>query len=118
MAYQLTVRKLRDRIRRVNRRLDETHADPRNADRALWGALAAVTFASVTGQIEYVETDPETVLGDLLADLMHWCDAQKSNVLREQSIDFESALARARNHYREECADECADLHETDNSDT
>jgi len=106
MANQLTARKITNRIRCVNRRLAETRADPRNADRALWGALAVVTFARVTGQSEDVQTDPETVLGDLLADLMHWCDAQKTNGSLEESIDFESALERAHDHYNEECLDE------------
>jgi hypothetical protein len=90
----------------MNRRLNEARADPRNADRALWGALAVVSFAGVTGQSQDVQTDPETVLGDLLGDLMHWCDAQKTSGGLEESIDFESALERARNHYNEECADE------------
>ncbi|MGC2472757.1 MAG: hypothetical protein WA485_00365 [Candidatus Sulfotelmatobacter sp.] len=106
MANQPRIRKLIDRIRRANRRLIETHADPCNADRALWGALAVTSFASVTGQSEEVAVDPETVLGDLLAGLMHWCDAQKTNDSLEESIDFESALERARNHYKEECSDE------------
>ncbi len=106
MANQLTIRKIRNRIRRVNRRLHETDADPSNADRALWGTLAVVSFASVTGQSEDSQTDPETVLGDLLADLMHWCDAQKASGSLEESLDFESALKRARNHYKEERVEE------------
>jgi hypothetical protein len=106
MANQLGIRKLKDRIRKANRRLTKTHEDPCNADRALRGALAVTSFASVTGQSEDIAVDPETVLGDLLAGLMHWCGAQKTNDRIEEAIDFESALARARNHYREECADE------------
>jgi hypothetical protein len=102
MANQLRIRKLTDQIRRANRRLNQTHEDPRNADRALRGALAVASFASVTGQSEEVAVDPETVLGDLLAGLMHWCDVQKTNGSLEESIDFESALERARNHYKEE----------------
>jgi hypothetical protein len=104
-----TTREIRSRIRSVNRRLDKTHADPRNADRALWGELAVVTFASVTGMSADVQIDPETVLGDLLAGLMHWCDVQKTNACRIESIDFESALERARNHYNEEIVDERED---------
>ena len=106
MVNKLATRRVMDRVRGVNRRLSETRADPRNADRALWGELAVVTFANVTGQSRDVQTDPETVLGDLLADLMHWCDSQKTNVSLEESIDFESALGRARNHYNEECEEE------------
>jgi hypothetical protein len=103
MEDQLPIRKLTERIREKNRRLIEAHADPSNADRALWGSLAVAIFGSVTGQSGDVEVDPETVLGDLLAGLMHWCDVQKTNTSLEESISFESALKRARNHYREEC---------------
>jgi hypothetical protein len=106
MANQLEIRKLTSRIRRANRLLIESHADPRNADRALWGSLAVLSFASVTGQGADVEVDPETVLGDLLAGLMHWCDVQKTRARLEEPIEFESALKRARNHYGEECDDE------------
>ena len=106
MESQLTLRRIRDQIRNVNRRLDKAGTDPRNSDRSLWGALAVVSFAGATGQSEDVQTDPETVLGDLLADLMHWCDAQKSNRNLGGSIDFVSALERARDHYSEECLEE------------
>ena len=105
MADQLSIRRLTERILKKNRRLIETHADPNNADRALWGSLAVVAFASITGQSGDVEVDPETVLGDLLAGLMHWCDVQKTITSLEESISFESALERARNHYREESED-------------
>jgi len=111
MEDRPTTRKIRNRIRVVNRRLAKADADPRNADRALWGELAVVSFASVTGQRPDVYIDPETVLGDLLADLMHWCDIQKTSDSRIESIDFESALKRARNHYDEECVDEREQLH-------
>jgi hypothetical protein len=90
------------KVRRANRRLNQAHEDPCNADRALRGAFALACFASVTGQREEVAVDPETVLGDLLADLMHWCDVQKTKGSIEESIDFESALERARNHHKEE----------------
>jgi hypothetical protein len=110
MEHHPTTREIRNRIRSVNRRLDKTHADPRNADRALWGALAVVSFASVTGLSADVQIDPETVLGDLLAALMYWCDVQKTDICRIESIDFESALERARNHYTEETAYEREEL--------
>jgi hypothetical protein len=111
MEDRATTREIRNRIRSVNRRLDKTRADPRNADRALWGALAVVSFASVTGLSGDVQIDPETVLGDLLAGLMmHWCDVQKTNDCRIEPIDFESALKRARNHYNEDLVDEREDL--------
>lgn len=94
-----------EQIRKRNLRLIETHTDPSNADRALWGSLAILTFASVTGQSGDVGVDPETVLGDLLAGLMHWCDVQKASTRLVEPISFESALGRARNHYREEFED-------------
>ena len=68
------------------------------------GRIGGRRFAGVTGPSQ-VQTDPETVLSDLLGDHIHWCDAQKTNGGLEESIDFESALERARNHYNEECAD-------------
>jgi hypothetical protein len=102
MEDRPTIREIRNRIRSVNCRLYKTHADPRNADRALWASLAVASFASVTGMSADVQIDPETVLGDLLAGLMHWCDVQQTNARRTESLDFWSALERARNHYDEE----------------
>ena len=79
---------------------------PRNADRAQWAASAMTKFATVTGLREDLQADPETVLADLLADLMHWCDAQTADPYVEEAVDFKSALARARGHYQEELANE------------
>ena len=81
--------KIRNQIRSVNRRLAKDNAEPRNADRSLWSELAVVSFAGVTGLSEDLQIDPETVLCDLLADLMHWCDVQKTNHSEVESIDFE-----------------------------
>jgi hypothetical protein len=82
---------------------------PRNADRARWAAFAVAKFANATGMSEDLTADPETVLADLLADLMHWCDAQRtSRHLIKETVDFESALGRARDHYREEFANDGA----------
>src|SRR5271157_4021470 len=106
MEDRPTTLKVRNRVRNVNRRLAKNNADPRNADRALWGELTVGSFASLTGLSRDVQIDPETVLGDLLADLMHWCDVQKNSDRLIESLDFESALRRARDHYSEECADE------------
>jgi hypothetical protein len=106
MEDRSAISKIRNRIRNANRRLAKNNADPRNADRALWGALAVVSFASVTGLSGDVQIDPETVLCDLLADLMHWSDVQKTNDCLIESVDFESALERARDHYIAECAAE------------
>ncbi len=102
MEDRLTALRIRNRVRNVSRRLAKDDAGPRNADRALWGALAMVTFADVTGLSEDLQVDPETALGDLLADLMHWCDVHKANKGLTGWVDFESALRRARAHYGEE----------------
>jgi hypothetical protein len=61
-----------------------------------------VTFANVAGLSGDLKVDPETALGDLLADLMHWCDVHRTNNSVTGSVDFESALRRARDHHREE----------------
>ena len=106
MDYRHTILKIRSRIRSANLRLAKNSAAPRNTDRSLWGSLAVFSFASVTGLNGDVQTDPETVLADLLADLMHWCDVQKADKCLVESIDFESALRRARHHYSNERAEE------------
>lgn len=94
--------RIRARIRAVNHRLNETGADPSNADRALWGALAVAHFASTASRAEDTHADPETMLSDLLADLMHWCDLQRSSSRLEEGIRFDSALERAMDYYNEE----------------
>ena len=96
--------KIRDQVRKVNRRLAAAGAEPLNADRALWAALALSTFASVTGAQGDLRADPETTLADLLADLMHWCDADVTGGPLGQSLGFESALSRARRHFKAEHA--------------
>ena len=93
MTGRSEIGQLRAQIHRLNHRLNETGADPTNADRALWGALAVAHFASVSGRAEDVHADPETVLSDLLADLMHWCN-QQSNSEPQEAIRFDSALER------------------------
>lgn len=105
MTGQITIRKIRAQILRMNQRLRETGADPSNVDRALLGALAAAHFAGATSRVEDVHTDPETVLSDLLADLMHWCDLQRPAGEVHESIGFDSALERARDYYMEESSD-------------
>jgi hypothetical protein len=106
MTGQGEMRKIRAHIRRVNHRLSEKGADSTNADRALWGALAVAHFAGETGRAEDMRTDPETVIADLLADLMHWCDVQRSDSESLDAIGFDSALERARNYYEEEVSEE------------
>lgn len=64
--------------------------DNMNNDRAEWAASALRQFQCVTG------TDYEDSLGDLLCDLMHWCD--------RNNFDFELAINRARGQYAAETA--------------
>jgi hypothetical protein len=90
----------------VNRGLARNDGRPRNADRSLWGELAVVSFARATGLGGDLDLDPETVLCDLLADLMHWCDSLKAKGFRVEPVEFESALRRARAHYAQERVDE------------
>ncbi len=106
MTGRSEIRKIKAQIRGVNHRLNETGADPSNADRALWGALVVAHFASVTSRAEDMHTDPQTVLSDLLADLMHWCDFRRSSSEPPEAIGFDSALERARDYYSEEVSDE------------
>ena len=42
------------------------------------------------------------MLGDLLADLMHWCDVHKTGDGLTGPVDFESALGQARDNYSAE----------------
>jgi hypothetical protein len=65
--------------------------DGKNVSRAAWAAAAIVAFQEVTG------SDDCDALGDLLADLMHWCD--------ETGQDFEQALRNGRSHYEAETTD-------------
>ena len=99
MRHRLTAVEIRKHIRFVNRRLAKGGEIPRNSDRSLWGEFALMSFASVTGLTADSQADPDTVLVDLLTDLMHWCSARPTT---SQSIDFEWALERARAHYTEE----------------
>lgn len=62
--------------------------DGQNGDRAAWAGLAISAFIEETG------VDEEYALGDLLSNLMHWCD--------RNDYDFEAALERARGHYAAE----------------
>lgn len=64
-----------------------------NNMRASWGALALITFVDRTlggGDGE----DWGTCIGDLLADLMHLCDAL--------DVDFDEMVDRGRMHYEPE----------------
>jgi len=63
-----------------------------NDERSAWAAAALAAFITETG------TDEEGARGDLLGDLMHWCD--------RNNYDFEAMLSRARGHYEAETMEE------------
>lgn len=73
---------------------DALPPDPegQNDDRAKWAGVALDAFQSETG------ADDCDKLGDLLGDLMHWCDRNNQ--------EFEWALDRAREYYRQETLSE------------
>lgn len=66
-----------------------------NLQRACWADRAIRAFMAETG------TELEDSLCDLLCDLMHWANAK--------SFDFDTALDRARDHYRAELIEEGGD---------
>jgi hypothetical protein len=68
-------------------------ADPDNLndDRAEWAAAALDTFRERCYQLP---EEPITVLGDLLCDLMHWCDRNE--------VSFAEALENAQGNYADE----------------
>jgi hypothetical protein len=66
--------------------------EPNNTTRAGWALEAINAFRRET------RTDDCDALGDLLANLMHLCDAKRG----QEGWDFDAMLERARSHYREE----------------
>ena len=64
---------------------------PTNAHRTMWADATLKAFRNLSG-----DPDRGTALVDLLADLMHWADAN--------SFDFEFSLAQARDHHAAEHA--------------
>jgi hypothetical protein len=68
--------------------------DGMNDKRASWAGSALAVFMRDTS------TEDEDALGDLLADLMHWCD--------RNNYDFDAALERAHGHYEAETLGEGA----------
>jgi hypothetical protein len=71
--------------------------DGMNNDRAAWAELAIDALGAATNMVTAGESR-ETMLGDLLADLMHWCD--------RNGVDFNFKLEGARMNYEEETRDE------------
>ncbi len=79
---------------RFHRPLKSCTARPTNRDRSFWAKCALDSFAKLTNSTAELRAETREVLTDLLADLMHYCDARQ--------VDFASALERARRHYVEE----------------
>lgn len=63
--------------------------DSMNAMRAAWAHSALSAF------VKACSTEWEDALADLLCDLIHLAD-------RDEQLDFEQALERARSHYEAE----------------
>lgn len=68
-----------------------------NDDRADWAQSALNTFAEVTA-MDTAGEDTETIIGDLLTNLMHLC--------KREGIDFQRKLTGAEINYDAECAEE------------
>ena len=74
-----------------------TMTEATNENRADWADHAMRAFAHTTG-MDHAGEDQETVLQDLLADLMHLCD--------RDGMDFERAASSARSCCQEELEEE------------
>lgn len=71
---------------------------PTNRDKAAFARVALRAYATRTGLAEHFPSDHETVISDLLADLMHYCTIH--------DLSFNDLLSRADRHYSEEWAEE------------
>lgn len=76
---------------------DDGSDDPDNDDRALWAQHAVMSFARIT-RMDTAGEDNQTIVTDLLADLMHFADRNNVNWL--------DAIAHAVDHYNVEKAEE------------
>ena len=73
---------------------------PTNEDRANWADSAICAFALDVGQDP--EFEIEEIIGDLLADLMHYCN--------QKGLNFDELLSRGRDHYECEMAEEAEEV--------
>jgi hypothetical protein len=67
--------------------------EPTNDERAEWAQVALNAFAKET-RMDTAGEDDATVLGDLLTNLMHWCD--------RNGVDFDTKLTGAVVNYETE----------------
>lgn len=65
---------------------------PTNEDRSEWAEAALYAFEVETGM---QGEEKQTVLTDLLTDLLHWA--------KRHNVSFERTLADAREHFAYEC---------------
>lgn len=79
--------------------MSQYDADPSNEQRSEWAQTALDAFARTT-DMDTAGEDDDTILGDLLTDLMHWCDYN--------NVDFEAKLANSIGMYEEELVEEAA----------
>lgn len=79
---------------------DGKFVEPTNTDRAEWAEEALQVFMKRTG------SDIDTAVGDLLADLMHWCDTHAGKHIREGEEwyipTFAESMENAEGNHREE----------------
>ncbi len=71
--------------------------DKMNGARARWAEYAIDAFGRAT-DMDTDGEDRETMMGDLLCDLLHWCD--------HNFVNFDERLAAATSHYRKETGNE------------
>lgn len=89
---------------------DGSYREPTNADRANWArhgiegyVLAGAGKPSIKTKKQardYIEIECwETVLSDLLCDLMHYADARADGDQEDGEGEFDEAIGRARSNY-------------------
>jgi hypothetical protein len=68
-----------------------------NDERASWAEVGLLAYGQRTGTVgEMVgdDEDPFLIIGDLVADLAHWCD--------RHGVNFQEAIRYAAGHYQKE----------------
>jgi hypothetical protein len=70
--------------------------EPTNGDRANWARAALLAFGEAAPG-DSLDEEPETVVADLLGDMMHFC--------RRAGVDFDECLRRGTGYHRDESAE-------------
>jgi hypothetical protein len=100
MGKKLKAAQVREQIRQARQLVEKPlPPDPEemNNQRARMAAIALAAFADEAGLTDSRD-NIECALGDLLCDLMHWCDRQPL----ADHYDFQTMLQHALRHYAEE----------------